>query len=351
MLIVDAHLDISMNALDWNRNLDLDVYEIRKAEAGMTEKGRGHGTTSLPEFRKADVGVAVATVICRTDRPGNPMPGVASQELAYAWAQGQLAYYRVLVDQGKVRMIADWPTLEKHVAQWEEDPENTPLGFILAMEGADPVVWPEQVEAWWDDGLRMLGPAHYGLGIYSHGTTTEGGLTQDGERLLEVMDPLGMILDLSHLAEEAFWQALDQYQGPVVASHNNCRALVPGDRQFSDEQIEAIVERDGVIGVALDAWMLYPRWIRRVTPPSVVTMEAVADQIDHICQVAGNADHVAIGSDLDGGFGIEQCPYDLDTIADLQKIPGMLRERGYSDAEIEGIMHGNWLSLFKRAWS
>lgn len=350
MLIVDAHLDVSMNALDWNRDINLDVHDIRKAEAGMTGKGRGLGTTSLPELRKAEVGVSVATVICRTGRPGNPMPGVASQELAYAWAQGQLAFYHVLEAQNKVRMIADWPMLEAHVAQWNADPQNTPLGFILAMEGADPIAWPEQVVDWWEQGLRMIGPAHYGLGEYAHGTATWGGLTDKGRRLLSAMDPLGMMLDLAHLSEPAFWESLERYTGPVLASHNNCRALVPGDRQMTDEMLAAIFERDGVVGVALDAWMLYPRWIKGVTPPNVVTMEAVADQIDHMCQVAGDAKHAAIGSDLDGGYGIEQCPGDLDTIADLQVIPDLLRGRGYAKADIEGIMHGNWLAFFERAW-
>ena len=351
MLLIDAHLDLSMNALDWNRDLNLDVHDIRKAEAGKAGKGRGLGTVSLPELRKADVGVCVATVICRTGRPGNPLPGVATQEIAYAWAQGQLAYYRLLEEQGKIRLLTGWLELAEHIRQWEEDRETTPLGFILGMEGADPIVWPEQVDAWWEDGLRVVGPAHYGVGVYSHGTATEGGLMPQGRELLENMDELGMILDLSHLSEPAFWEALDLYQGAVLASHNNCRALVPGDRQFSDDQLKAIYARDGVIGVALDAWMLYPRWIRGVTPPSVVTMEAVADQIDHMCQVAGNARYVAVGSDLDGGYGIEQCPYDLDTIADLQKIPDLLRQRGYSDGDIRGVMHGNWLRLFEQAWT
>ena len=349
MLLVDAHLDLSMNALGWNRNLDMEVHDIRKSEAGMTGKGRGLGTVSLPELRKADVGLSVATVICRTGRAGNPLPGVACQEIAYAQAMGQLAYYRVLESQGKVRMIGDREQLDAHLAQWESDRAGAPLGFILGMEGADPIVEPEQAAEWWENGLRVVGPAHYGVGVYSHGTATEGGLMPEGRALLGAMDDLGMILDLSHLAEEAFWESLDLYGGRVLASHNNCRALVPGDRQFSDEQVSAISARDGVIGVALDAWMLYPRWIRGVTPPSVVTLDAVVDHIDHVCQIAGDARHVAVGSDLDGGYGIEQCPYDLDTISDLQRIPDLLSARGYHLGEIEGIMHGNWIRLFREA--
>jgi membrane dipeptidase len=350
MLLFDGHLDLAMNALNWDRNLDLDVYAIRRAEAGMEEKGRGKGTTTFPEMHKAELGVCLATVIDRTARPGNPLPGSACQEISYAKAQGQLAYYRVLETQGKVRILQDWPALEAHSRAWQDKGASEPLGMILSMEGADPIVWPEQVAAWWEDGLRVVGPSHYGVSAYAYGTSTEGGLTEMGVALLREMEPLGMILDLTHLSEPAFWEALERYGGPVLASHNNCRALVPGDRQFSDKQIGAIVERESVIGVALDAWMLYPGWVKGETANTVVGLDAVADQIDHICQVAGDVAHVGIGSDLDGGYGTEQCPHDLDTIADLQRIPGLLRQRGYAEEEIAAVRHGNWLRFFERTW-
>lgn len=347
MLIFDGHLDLAMNALEWNRNLELSVYEIREAEAAMTEKGRGCGTTTFPEMRKAEVMLSLATVISRTERPGNPLPGAACQEISYAKAQGQLAYYRVLESQGKVKVIEDWPSLESYL---QLDPAEAPLGFILSMEGADPIVRPEQVESWWEDGMRVVSISHYGLSAYAYGTSTEGGLTEIGKPLLQAMDQVGMILDLTHLADQAFWEALEIFEGPVLASHNNCRALVPDQRQFADEQIKAIVERNGVIGVALDAWMLYPGWIKGETSNIVVNLQALADHIDHICQLSGNVNHAAIGSDLDGGYGTEQCPYDLDTIADLQKIPDLLREMGYSEPDINQIMHGNWIRFFHEAW-
>ena len=157
-----------------------------------------------------------------------------------------------------------------------------------------------------------------------------------------------MVLDVTHLADDAFWAALEIFDGPVWASHNNCRALVPGDRQFSDDQIRALIDRDAVIGAVLDIWMLYPQFVIGATPNTVVSLENVVDHIDRICQLAGNARHVAVGSDLDGGFGTEQSPHDVDTIADLQKLPAILKRRGYSPADIEGVMHGNWLRIFKR---
>ncbi|MBC7236022.1 MAG: membrane dipeptidase [Chloroflexi bacterium] len=356
MLMIDGHLDLAMNALEWNRDLNLDVRAIRKLEAGMAGKGRGKGTVSLPELRKAEVAVSLATVIDRTTWPQSIRPGSASQEISYAKAQGQLAYYRVLEAQGKVRILSDWPSLQRHWRAWEEHSASPsepgpPLGFILSMEGADPIVWPEQVLSWWEDGLRVIGPTHYGISAYAYGTGLPGPLTDRGPELLREMDRVGMVLDLTHLAEQAFWQALDLFRGPVLASHNNCRALVPGDRQFSDDQVRAIAQRGGVIGVALDAWMLYPGWVIGQTRPDVVTMEAVAEQIDHICQVLGNADHAAIGSDLDGGYGTEQTPGDLDTIADLQKIPDLLRRRGYSEEDVRKVMHDNWLRFFHDAWA
>jgi membrane dipeptidase len=164
------------------------------------------------------------------------------------------------------------------------------------------------------------------------------------------MEELGILLDLTHLSDKAFWQALDCFNGPVLASHNNCRALVPHQRQFDDKQIRPIIARGGVIGVAFDNWMLRPGWVRGARDNPSVTLTHVVDHIDHVCQLAGNSQHAAIGSDLDGGFGREQSPSDLDSIADLQRLPEILSKRGYSDADIESIMHGNWLSLLRRAW-
>jgi membrane dipeptidase len=167
------------------------------------------------------------------------------------------------------------------------------------------------------------------------------------------MERLNIILDATHLCEESFWESLDLYRGPIWASHNNCRVFVPHNRQFSDDQIQALIARGAVIGVALDAWMLVPGWVRGTSTPENkgVTLKQVADNIDHICQVAGNSRHAAIGSDLDGAFGTEQCPSDVDTIADLQKIPGLLAQRGYTSEDIDNICSGNLIRFLRHAWS
>jgi membrane dipeptidase len=219
------------------------------------------------------------------------------------------------------------------------------------MEGADPILSPHQVLEWWNNGLRVVGLAHYGRSAYAHGTASSGGLTARGRELLNSMAEVGMILDVTHLADESFWEALNLFKGPVLASHNNCRSLVPGDRQFADDQIRSLIERDAVIGVAFDAWMLYPGWVPEKTSNTVVSLEAVVDHIDRICQIAGNAGHAAIGSDLDGGYGTEQCPRDLDTIVELQRIPGLMRRRGYNETDIEAIMGDNWMRFFETAWT
>lgn len=350
MLLIDGHLDLAMNAIHWNRDLTLSAYETRALEAGMEQKGRAAGAVAFPDLRAGEIAVCLATVIARVSRPGNPLPGYASPAIAWSVAQGQLAWYRVMQEQGHLRLLRDWPQLDAHVSAYRRDPADTPLGVILTMEGGDPILGPEWVERWWEDGVRAVGLSHYGLSSYAHGTATPGPLQPAAAAVLRAMEEVGMILDLTHLAEEAFWQAVKLFDGPVFASHQNCQALVPGDRQFTDEQLQEVIRRDGVVGAALDAWMLQPGWVRGVTTNENLALTSVADQIDHACQLAGSARHSAIGSDLDGGYGIEQVPRDLDTIADLQQVAALLRDRGYRDEDVAAIFHENWLRFFRRVW-
>lgn len=356
-LIFDSHLDLAWNALAYNRDQTETVDEINAREQGMDPAGgRGHATTSLPEMRSGRVAVCLGTLLARAKRHVQPAAGhrridldYGTQSIAYAIAQGQLAYYRLLEAQGEMQMIGTRRELDAHWQRWEADPTaRLPIGNILAMEGADPIVDPAQVDEWFAAGLRSVMLSHYGPSHYSVGTGDNGPLTPRGIAMLKEFERVGMILDVTHLSDQSFFQALDHFAGPVMASHNNCRALVPGDRQFSDEQLRLIIERGAVIGVVCDAWMLTPGWKIGVTRPERLTTAALADQIDHICQLAGNAEHAAIGSDLDGGFGTEQTPGDLRTIADLQKLAPLLAERGYSDSDINGIFHGNWLRFFGR---
>src|SRR5215204_2505184 len=351
MLVIDAHLDLAMNAVMWNRDLALSAHETRRIEReeGVTEKGRAAGTVGFPDLRAGEIGLVFATVIARKNHGQNSGIDFRTHEIAFAQAQGQLAYYQELERQNIIRLIRTGADLDVWRTAWEADPADAPFGFVLLMEGADPIVAPEQARLWWNDGLRVVGPAHYGPSAYAFGTGSAGPLTEKGVRLLAEMDRLGMILDASHLTDESFWEALKRFKGRVLASHSNCRALVPGDRQIDDDMIRALIEREAVIGAVMDAWMLQPDWIKGVTTPENVTLDTVVDHIDHVCQLAGNARHAAIGTDLDGGYGTEQTPRDLDTIADIQVIPDLLHKRGYVESDIELIMHGNWERLLGEA--
>jgi len=355
MFTIDAHLDLSMNALEWNRDLTLSVSEINAREKGMTDKpDRGNAVVSLPALREGNIGLVVATQIARYVAPGNSLPGWNSPEQAWAQTQGQLAWYQAMVEKGEMSQIRNLAELDAHLALWEngEDNSTKPVGFILSLEGADSIVTVDYLEKAYENGLRALGPAHYGPGRYAYGTDSYKPLSAEGKTLIRKMDELGIILDTTHLCDLAFWDALEIYNGPVWASHNNCRALVDHNRQFSDEMIKALIDRGAVIGSAMDAWMLSPNWERGKSTPQErnVTLNTVLDHMEHICQIAGNANHIGIGSDLDGAFGTEQCPADLKTIADLNNLTDLMSIRGYSNQDIKKIIHGNWLNFLRQAW-
>lgn len=354
-MLVDIHLDLAMCAMEWNRDLRLPVSAINERERGMTDKpDRGNATVSLHELRKAGAGIVVATQIARFVEPGSSLSGWYSPEQAWAQTQGQLAWYRVMEDEGLMVQIRSAADLERHLAllesiEWKLDGSIVPIGFILSLEGADSLVDLSYLEHAYRYGLRALGPAHYGPGRYANGTNATGRMGQAGIDLLRGMDRLGMILDATHLCDDAFWQAMDLYKGPVWASHNNCRNIVPHNRQYSDDQIKVLIQRGAVIGAACDAWMIVPNWVRGTSTPQNMNcgLEQLADHIDHICQIAGNARHVAIGTDLDGGYGREQCPHDIATIADVHKLQGILRGRGYSGEDVRDIFRNNALSFLR----
>ena len=367
MLVFDGDYPMAYGALDLNRNLSLPIDEARALpdKEQDTRSPNAGIMATLPEMRRGKIAGALVKVVGRIKRPGSPLWGYSSGDAAYAAAQGHLAYYRSLARRGEARLLRTRGEFAEHFAQWaavdaaDSDTTTLPIGFVLGMEGADPILWPEQVADWWADGLRVISLTHYGVSSYAHGTGTAGGLTPQAKPLLQAMARLGLILDLTHLADESFWQALDLFDGPVLASHQNCRSLVPGERQFSDEQLRAVITRGGVIGASMDTWMLYNDgqldWAkagiterRELFARADVTLAHVADHIDHICQLAGNADHAAIGGDTDGQGGAEGAPADVDTVADYQRLVAILAQRGYDQRAIEQIMVGNWLRFYTR---
>lgn len=356
MFIFDAHLDLSMNAMEWNRDLIQPISEINAREQGLTDHpDRGNAVVSLPELRKGNIGLVVATQIARYITPNDSRSGWYSPQQAWAQTQAQLAWYKTMEEAGEMVQITEGGSLEKHLALWQNDAPNDskPIGYILSLEGADSLITVDYVEKAYEYGLRAIGPAHYGSGRYTNGTNATGKMGQNGLDLLKKMASLNMILDATHLCDDAFWQAMTHFDGAVWASHNLCRSIVDHNRQFSDDQIKELIQRNAVIGAAFDAWMIVPNWVRgQSTPLSTnCNIEKIIDHIDHICQIAGNALHVGIGSDLDGGYGREQCPYDVETIADLQKIPALLKKRGYTEGDVENIMHDNFLRFLRRVWA
>ena len=371
-LIIDSHLDLAFNALHHRRDLTQDIHVLREREDPKPPSpshpdslrdrkrpestSRGTATVSLPQMRQGCVGIALSTIMSRVQMPTGILDdGMRTQEAAHAIGQAHLHYYKALEREGQLRFIRDPSDLDAAMAAWQNPDQTTPIGLILSMESADPILGPEQVRWWWQQGLRSVGLTHFGANTYGHGTGTRGGLYADAYPLLDALAATNIALDLTHASDLVFWQLMDYWSGLVHASHCNCRALVPGQRHLSDEMIQAIAERGGVIGAVFAEFMLnpaidfddlatYPQTARR-------PMSAVVDHIDHICQLVGNCDHVAIGSDLDGGFGREMAPIDYDTIADLQRFLDILNRRGYSTNDIAAIAHGNLSRFFRQAWS
>lgn len=358
MLIFDAHLDLAWNALQYNRDLLQNVTSLRVQEKNVAGAGRAQNTVSFPELRRGRVMLCCGTLYARVNFMGAPGSDYGSSAQAYAVARGQLGYYQALAQQGHIRLITNLTELEAHVQEWTIFDATTlgvtsatpPTGLIVSMECADPILNPGQVQDWYEAGVRAIGPGHYGPNRYVGGTGTEIGFNDAGLALLHAMEKVGMILDVTHLSDEAFWEAMGFYEGTVIASHHNCRALVPHQRQLSDEQIRVLVKRDAVIGAAFDMWMLIPEWSYGKVGNRSVSLGTVAEHIDHVCQIAGDSYHSAIGSDLDGGFGRESSPHDLDTIADMQHLAEALAALDFDDDDIANVMYGNWLRLMRRAW-
>ncbi len=355
-LLIDGHLDLAMNAIEWNRDLTWPLEAIRRSECDLQDKvDRGAGVVSLPEMRRGGLGICVATWIARYSFEGHPQPGWRSPEIAWAITQAQLAWYRALEENGEIRILKTRHDLEAHAELWRSPSDQSagelPIGIVMSLEGADSILSWRHLERAAESGLRAIGPAHYGPGVYSPGTGSEGGLTLKGKELLAEMQKLGLALDVTHLTDEAFWEALELFFGFFWASHRNCRWLVDDQRQLDKDQMRALADRDAVIGTALDAWMLVPGWDRGKTKPedTGVSLSHVADHIDAVCQLLGSSRYSVIGSDLDGGFGKEQAPGDLDSIADLQQLERLLRAKGYSDQDIEAVFSANWLRCLGKA--
>ena len=340
--LVDAHLDLAYNARSgFDPRLPLDEARTSRIGQLMTERGQTP-TVTLPALREAGVGLVFGTLfVLPAEAPGD-LAGETyrTPEEAHRRAWRQIDYYRSLADDGLVRLIERRSDVHELVAARSAD-QAAPFGLVLLMEGADPLREPAELEMWTEQGLRIVGPA-WNATRYAGGTGIPGPLTADGRALMGELNRTGTALDTSHLADESFWQALRLFQGPVLASHSNCRRIVPTDRHLSDDMIRAIVDRGGVVGVVLYNRFLDPAWDTG-DRKSAVRLDAVVRHIEHICELAQNVGHVGIGSDLDGGFGREGIPAELDSCADLPSIGHALTAAGWRADEVAAVLGGNWL--------
>ncbi|MFO1461170.1 MAG: membrane dipeptidase [Verrucomicrobiota bacterium] len=354
-LIFDAHLDLSYNALDFNRDLRWPLERVRRHELGMRDHVfRSRGVVSFPEMRRGRIGLCVATQLARYVDRFSKMPGWNSPEQAWAWTQGQHAWHREMERAGELLQLRTGSQVTEHAKRWQDAVDATaatlPIGYVLSLEGADSIVTPRHLDTAFEYGLRIVGLTHYGPGIHGQGTDALGPLTARGHELLREMRRLGLILDATHLSDDSFRDALGRWDGPVWASHSNCRALANWNRQFDDDQIRELARRGAVIGMAFDAIMMVHGWAHHRSRPEdfQLRIEKIVEHIDHICQLTGSSAHVMIGSDLDGGFGTEQMPMDLDSIADLARLSDLLAGRGYAPDAVEGILAENAISFLAR---
>ncbi|MFN2215591.1 MAG: dipeptidase [Anaerolineales bacterium] len=349
-LIIDAHEDLAWNILTFNRDYTRSIKETRKAEEGSeTPTLNGSTMVGWPEYQQAGVAIVYSTLFAAPFRRKLGDWDVQSYrdiKEAHRRYLDQLNTYHRLVDQkpDHFRLIQDAASLKNHLLEWQDEKQSHAVGFVILMEGAEGVQEPSELEFWWENGVRIIGPAWAGT-RFCGGTREPGPLTDEGRALLDGMADIGFTLDLSHMDELAVRQALDDYPGAIIASHATCAALMPdfpNNRLLKDDIIKGIIERNGVIGMIPMLPFLKEGWKSADGRQGLNMDPLLIDQVDHICQLAGDSNHVGLGTDFDGGFGMESAPADLDSIGDLVKIPALLEKRGYSDTDMDAIMGKNW---------
>lgn len=352
-ILVDAHEDLAWNMLTFGRDYTYSASETRQQEiaaGAIAPEKNGHTLLGWPDYQVGRVAVVFASLFAAPQRRKQgewETQCYANFEQAHDLYRYQLETYHNLTGRhpDKFRLIMARSHLETLLADWNDaGPREHPVGLVVLMEGAEGVQTPQELDLWWDEGVRIIGPAWAGT-RYCGGTHEPGPLTDDGRALLRAMSELGFVLDISHMDEQAVRQAIEQYDGAVIVSHANpaaCLRGYEGNRLLTDEIIRLLLERNAIIGVVPYCRFLKADW--KVSDGRAgITLETLATHIDHICQLAGDAGHVGLGSDFDGGFGLEAAPEDVDTIADLKKLGPVLAARGYSEENIAAVLGRNWL--------
>ena len=358
-LIIDSHQDLAWNMLTYGRDYTRSVQETRRLEAGTTTPERnGDCIVGWPEYQRGQVAAVFATLYATPARKKEVGDAVvyADYATAHRLYRNQIDLYRKLVDDhpDKFQLVTSRRELDAVIEHWSkptQDSQGHPVGLIYLMEGAEGIRSPHELSEWYELGLRIIGLAWAGT-RYCGGTSEPGPLTDEGRKLISAMADYSFILDLSHMDEAAALESLDRYEGPVAATHSNCAALMRGsetNRHVPDAVIRGLIEREGVLGLIPLNTFLKVGWLRKNgSRREEVSLEVLIAHIDHVCQLAGDANHAGIGSDFDGGFGWQSIPYELDSIADLQMIASRLIERGYSEADAANILGGNWLRFLRK---
>ena len=356
-MIIDAHEDLAWNIINLNRDYTRSAVEIREAEIN-TPIPAFNGNTLLgwPQYQEANVAIVFGTLFCtprRLDRGLYDIRVYETPQQAHTCYRENLDTYQRLTDEhhDKFCLLLDKNDLIAHLALWQThittgNVPPPPIGIVILMEGAEGIREPAEVEQWYEWGVRLIGPAWAG-NQYCGGTREPGPLTKAGYELLDTMAAFNMALDISHMDDVSARQALDEYKGQVIASHSNAEALIRGipiNRHLKDETIQQLIDRDGVMGIVPLNSFLDWEW-RDHGGREALTLDHVVAQIDHVCQIAGDTHHVALGTDFDGGFGVESVPSEIDTIADLTKLAPQFAKKGYNQEDIERIFSGNWLRI------
>ena len=358
-LIIDSHCDLAWNMLNFGRDYTRSASETRRLEKGtIVPEKNGDSLIGWPDYQRGQVAIVFSTLFAS---PVRAKVGdwekvcYSTYDEAHRVYLDQLRLYHQLADSNPdhFRLLSSTKDLRHHMTEWQtSSKDGHPVGLVPLMEGADGIRNPDELREWHELGLRIIGLAWAGT-RYCGGTREPGPLTEDGRRLLKAMADFNFTLDLSHMDEQAALEALDFYEGPIIATHVNCLALLPGfstNRHFSDHAMRKIIERGGVIGAVPLNTFLKTDWKRQGgSRREEVPLDVVAAHIDHVCQLAGDASHAGIGSDFDGGFGLQSVPPEIDTIADLQKLYPLLIARGYSKTDVENILGGNWLNFLQES--
>ena len=352
-LIIDSHQDLAWNMLTYKRDYTRSVAETRRLESNtLIPERNGDTLLGWDEYQRGNVAVVFSTLFAVPARKKELWDTIwyPDFDTAHRLYRDQILLYHKMTDShpDKFRLITSTKELDSVIDHWSKpakEDEGHPVGLICLMEGAEGIRSPHELSEWWDLGLRMIGLAWAGT-RYCGGTNDPGPLTDEGRKLLSAMADYKFFLDLSHMDEDSALESLDRYEGPVMATHANCAALLQGadtNRHLPDRVIHGLIERGGVIGSVPFNTFLKVGWSRKTgSQREDVSLDAYIAHIDHVCQLAGNSLHAGIGSDFDGGFGLQSVPPGLDSVADLQLITSKLLARGYNKLDAENILGGNW---------